>query len=48
MNHILIKFAEITYLQYEEQAAYRKGYSTIDQIFVLQSLVKKNNCLKKG
>ena len=35
-------------LRCEEQAAYRKNYSTIDQIFVLQSLVQKHLIKRKG
>ena len=48
INNRLVKFAESNSLQYEEQAAYRKGYSTIDQIFVLQTLVQKQLCKTKG
>ncbi len=48
LNNRLVKFAELMDLQHEEQAAYRKGYSTIDQIFVLQSLVQKQTCQKNG
>ena len=34
--------------RHEEQAGYHKGYSTIDQIFNLQSIVQKYLCKKKG
>lgn len=48
LNNRLVKFAEMYKLQHEEQAAYRKGYSTIDQIFVLQSLIQNQLCQKRG
>ena len=41
VNTRLVEWAENTGVQKEEQAGFRKGYSTIDNIFILQSLVQK-------
>ena len=48
INIRLTNYADAEGLNLEEQAAYRKGYSTTDQIFVLQSLVQKQLCQKQG
>ena len=40
--------AEEKHVGKEEQAGYRINYSTIDQIFNLQSLVQKYMCKSKG
>jgi len=48
LNNRLVEYAEAENMQAEEQAAYRKGYSTVDQIYVLQSLVQKQLCKKGG
>lgn len=41
LNKRLVTWAGNNNLLYEEQAGYRAGYSTVDQIFVLQSVVQK-------
>ena len=48
LNDRLVKWAENHNLQKEEQAGYRKNYSTIDQIFSLQPLCQKYITKKKG
>ena len=48
LNSRLLSYANETGLNHEEQAAYRKGYGTVDQIFVLQSLVEKQLSQKHG
>lgn len=48
INTRLIQWAESNNLQHEEQAGYKKGYSTVDQIFILQSLAQKYLCRPKG
>ena len=48
INTRLMKFAEENGLNMEEQAAYRKGYGTVDQIFVLQSLIEKQLSQRHG
>ena len=48
LNNRLVKWAESHNLQKEEQAGYRKNYSTIDQIFSLQALCQKYNPKKEG
>jgi len=48
LNNRLVAYVKENNLVSEEQAAYRKGYGTIDQIFVLQSIVQKYLCKKKG
>ena len=47
VNGRLVHWAETNDVQREEQAGFRKGYSTVDNIFILQSLVQKH-CSKKG
>ena len=47
INSRLVKWADENEKRQEEQAGYRKGYSTIDQIFNLQSIVQKYLCKKK-
>ena len=47
MNYRLVQWLEKCELQKEEQAGFRKGYSTFDNIFVLQSLIQKY-CSRKG
>ena len=41
LNNRLVDWAENTGIQKEEQAGFRKRYSTIDNIFVLQALIQK-------
>ncbi len=48
LNNRLVQHADINGLNMEEQAAYRKGYGTVDQIFVLQSLIQKQLSQKNG
>ena len=48
LNNRLVKWAENHNLQKEEQAGYKKNYSTIDQIFSLQALCQKYITKKKG
>ena len=48
LNNRLVKWAENHDLQKEEQAGYRKKYSTIDRIFSLQALRQKYITKKKG
>ena len=47
INNRLVLWMENCELQKEEQAGFRKGYSTVDNIFVLQSLIQKY-CTRKG
>lgn len=47
VNNRLVNWAEDTGIQKEEQAGFRKRYSTVDNIFVLQSLIQKY-CSKKA
>lgn len=47
INSRLVSWIEKCKLQKEEQAGFRKGYSTVDNIFVLQSLIQKY-CTRKG
>ena len=46
-NSRLVKWADENEKRQEEKAGYRKGYSTIDQIFNLQSIVQKFLCRKR-
>ena len=48
LNNRLVNWAEINNKMYEEQAGFRKGKSTIDQVFILQCLVQKYLSKKKG
>ena len=48
LNNRLVEWAENHNLQKEEQAGYRKKYSTIDQIFSLQALWQKYIAKKEG
>lgn len=48
INKRLVSWAENQGLKYEEQAGYRQGYSTVDQVFVLQSVVQKYTTRPKG
>ena len=48
LNNRLVKWAENHNLQKEEQAGYRKKYSTIDLIFRLQALCQKYIIKKEG
>lgn len=48
LNQRFVRWAEDSDINNEEQAGYRKGYSTIDQMFNLQSLVQKHICKQKG
>ena len=41
LKNRFVRWEEDNVLQYEEQAGYKKGYSTIDNMFTLQSLVQK-------
>ena len=43
-----IRYTKENNVDKEEQAGYRRNYSTIDQIFNLQSLVQKYMCKSKG
>ena len=43
-----VKWANDHNAQHEEQAGYKKGYSTIDNIFVLQSIIQKYLSRQKG
>lgn len=47
VNARLVHWAETHGVEKEEQAGFRKGYSTVDNIFILQSIVQKY-CSKKG
>ncbi len=47
LNERLVTLTEKFELQREEQAGFRKGYSTTDNIFTLQSLIQKY-CSRKG
>ena len=48
LNNRLGNWANENDVHHEEQAGFRHGYSTVDQMFVLQSLVQKYLCRKKG
>jgi len=48
INMRLVNWAEVNNMQHEEQAGYKRGYCTVDQIFNLQSLVQKYLCRAKG
>ena len=48
LNERLIKWANDHNAQHDEQAGYKKGYSTIDNIFVLQSIIQKYLSRQKG
>ena len=48
LNNRLLKRAQSADVLYEAQAGYKKGYSTIDNIFVLQSLAQKYISKPKG
>ena len=48
INNRLVMWADENNVRHEEQAGYRKNYSTVDQIFTLQCLVQKYLCKKKG
>ena len=48
LNSRLSSWAEECKVHHEEQAGFRHGYSTVDQIFVLQSMVQKYLCRKRG
>ena len=48
LNNRLIIWAEKSGLFFENQAGYRKGYSTIDQIFCLNSIIQKYLSKKGG
>ena len=47
VNNRLVEWAETCGAQKEEQAGFRKGYSTTDNIFTLQALIQKY-CSRKG
>lgn len=47
INNRLVTWMEQCTLQREEQAGFRKGYRTVDNIFILQSLIQKY-CSRKG
>ena len=42
------KWLNMNNLIQEEQAGYKKGYSTIDNVFNLQSVIQKYTSKKKG
>uniref|UniRef100_A0A8C1LN31 Reverse transcriptase domain-containing protein n=1 Tax=Cyprinus carpio TaxID=7962 RepID=A0A8C1LN31_CYPCA len=48
LNTRLVHYAEMNNILFEEQAGYRSGYSTIDNIFILQSMVQKYITKQKG
>ena len=48
LNERFTSWAKENNVDKEEQAGYRRNYSTIDQIFNLQSLVQKYMCKSKG
>ena len=48
VNSRLTKWAEENDLMYEEQAGFTKGKSTIDQVFILQTIIQKYLDKKKG
>ena len=48
INKRLIKWANDHIAQHEEQAGYKKSYSTIDNNFVLQSIIQKYLSRQKG
>ena len=48
LNERLVKWAESEHASYDEQAGFRKGFSTIDQIFNLFIIVEKYLSRKKG
>ena len=47
INNRLVTWAEQCEVQKEEQAGFRKGYSTVDNMFILQALIQKY-CSRKG
>ena len=47
LTHRLQNWAEINDIIVEEQAGFRRGYSTTDNIFVLQSLIHRNLSRKR-
>ena len=47
INNRLVDWADSNDIQKEEQAGFRKKYSTTDNIFILQSLIQKY-CSRKG
>lgn len=48
LNSRLVHWADTCEIQKEEQAGFRKGYSTTDNIFILQSLIQKYCSKQKG
>ena len=48
LNERLISSAKENNIDKDEQAGYRRNYSTINQIFYLQPPVQKYMCKKKG
>ena len=48
LNNRIVHWLETGDLQIEEQAGFRKGYSTIDNIFILQSLIQKYCSRSRG
>ena len=48
LNNRLVTWAEENDKMYDEQAGFRKGKGTLDQIFILQSLISKYLCRKGG
>ena len=48
LNERLNLWADNAKIKYEEQAGFRVGYSTVDQIFNLYSLISKYVSKKKG
>lgn len=48
INNRPVQWAENTGIQKEEQARFRKRYSTVDNMFVLQSLIQKYCSRKAG
>ena len=48
LKNRVVRWEDDNGLQYEEQAGYKKGYSTIDNMFTLQSLVQKYISKEKG
>uniref|UniRef100_A0A672KW72 Reverse transcriptase domain-containing protein n=1 Tax=Sinocyclocheilus grahami TaxID=75366 RepID=A0A672KW72_SINGR len=48
LNRRLVSYVEVNNMFYEEQAGYRSDYSTIENIFILQSVVLKYITKQKG
>ena len=48
LNNRLVSWADVNEKMYDVQAGFRKGKSTIDHIFVLQSLIDKYLSKEKG